>query len=163
MYTVDASVWVNAFDQRERGHEASRRFLEVVHVQALTVVAPGLLCVEVAGAISRTRNDPQRAREFADVVAHLPNVTLLPLDEELAQQAQDLAAQNGLRGADAVYAAVAFHAGCTLVSLDQEHLTRLTTIVRACTPAAALAEMEAESVDESPPVEADSENREAAD
>lgn len=153
MYTVDASVWVNAFDQREPGHETSRRFLEVVHAQALPVVVPNLLCVEVAGAISRTRSDPTRAQEFATAVAHLPNVTLLPLDEELAQQARDLAALNGLRGADAVYTAVALHADCTLVSLDQEHLTRLTAVVQACAPATALAEMQALLADESPPVE----------
>ncbi len=143
MYTVDASVWVNAFDQREPGHEASRRFLEAVHAQALPVVVPNLLCVEIAGAISRTRSEPTRAQEFARVVAHLPNVTLLPLDEDLAQQARNLAAQNGLRGADAVYAAVALQADCALVSLDQEHLTRLTAVVPAHAPAGALAEIEA--------------------
>jgi hypothetical protein len=27
MYTIDASVWVNAFDQREPGHAASRQLL----------------------------------------------------------------------------------------------------------------------------------------
>ena len=155
MYTVDASVWVNAFDRREPGHETSRRFLEAVQTQALPVVVPNLLCVEVAGAISRTRSEPERAREFAAAVADLPNVTLLPLDEELVGQARDLAAQNGLRGADAVYAAVALHAACTLVSLDHEHLTRLTAVVPACAPAAALTEMEARLADESPPAEAD--------
>lgn len=156
MYTVDASVWVNAFDRREPGHEISRRFLEAVHAQALPVVIPNLLCVEVAGAISRTRNEPARAQEFATAVARLPNVTLLPLVEELAQQAQVLAAENGLRGADAVYAAVALHADCTLVSLDQEHLTRLTAVVPACAPAAALAETQALLEADSEPVEADS-------
>lgn len=154
MYTVDASVWVNAFDQREPGHETSRRFLEAVHAQALPVVVPNLLSIEVAGAISRTRGEPARAQEFATAVAQLPNVTLLPLDEELAQQAQDLAAQNGLRGADAVYAAVALHADSILVSLDQEHLTRVTSVVPAYAPAAALAEIQALLVDESQMAEA---------
>ena len=155
MYTVDASVWVNAFDQREPGHETSRRFLEAVQAHAVPVVLPNLLCVEVAGAISRTRNEPARAQEFATAVARLPNVTLLPLDEDLVEQARDLAARNGLRGADAVYAAVAVHAACTVVSLDQEHLTRLTVVVPACTPAAALTEVEARLADELPPPEAD--------
>ncbi len=155
MYTVDASVWVNAFDQREPGHETSRRFLEAVHAQSLSVVVPNLLCVEIAGAISRTRSEPARAQEFATAVARLPNVTLLPLDDNLVEQARDLAAQNGLRGADAVYAVVALHADCTLVSLDQEHLTRLTAVVPACAPAEALAEPETRLAGESPPAEAD--------
>jgi len=46
-----------------------------------------------------------------------------------------------LRGADAVYAAVAQQAGCTLISLDHEHLTRLGSIVIFRTPAALLAEL----------------------
>lgn len=142
MYTIDASVWVNAFDQREPGHETSRRFLETVHAQALPVFVPNLVCIEVAGAISRTRKAAEQARDFATTFSRLPNVTLLPLDGEIAEHATALAAQKGLRGADAVYAAVALHADCTLVSLDQEHLTRLGSIVTSCAPVAALAEME---------------------
>lgn len=156
MYTVDASVWVNAFDQREPDFETSRRFLHALHEQALPVVVPNLVLVEVAGAISRTRRDPVKAQEFATAVAQLPNVTLLPLDGDLAEEARGLAAQNGLRGADAVYAAVALHAHCTLVSLDQEHLTRLTAVVQVRAPAAALAETQEILADESPPMEAES-------
>ena len=50
MYTVDASVWVNAFDQREPGHLVSRQFLEVLRDQALPIIVPNLVLVEVAGA-----------------------------------------------------------------------------------------------------------------
>ncbi len=157
MYTVDASVWVNAFDRREAGHEVSRRFLEVLQAEALTVVLPSLLGVEVAGAISRTRGEPERALQFAAAVARLPNVTLMPLDDDLAEQAQELAAHHGLRGADAVYAAVALGADCTLVSLDREHLTRLGDVVPTCMPAEALAAAEPGTENESSPPEVRSE------
>jgi predicted nucleic acid-binding protein len=63
MYTVDASVWVNGFDQREPGHQISRQFLELLGEQSIPVVVPNLVLVEVAGAISRTRNDPVRAQK----------------------------------------------------------------------------------------------------
>ena len=42
MYTVDASVWVNAFDQREPGHHVSRQFLDVVRGQAVPITVPNL-------------------------------------------------------------------------------------------------------------------------
>ena len=45
MYTVDASVWVNAFDQREPGHQVSRQFLEVLQSQALPIIVPNLVLV----------------------------------------------------------------------------------------------------------------------
>jgi predicted nucleic acid-binding protein len=141
MYTVDASVWVNGFDQRESGHETSRQVLELLRAQAIPIFAPMLVLAEVAGAISRTRQDPARAEAFAITLGQLPTVTILPLDEALGQQALALAAQHGLRGADAVYAAVAQQAGCTLISLDHEHLTRLAGLISVQTPAAALADL----------------------
>lgn len=139
MYTVDASVWVNAFDQREPGHEISRQFLDLLRTQALPIVVPNLVLVEISGAISRTRHDSVRALEFVTALSHLPNVTLKILDDMLVDEALKLAARHGLRGADAVYAAVATQSGCTLISLDNEHLTRLVNIVTVRTPAAALA------------------------
>jgi predicted nucleic acid-binding protein len=141
MYTVDASVWVNGFDQRESGHETSRQVLELLRAQTMPIIEPILVLAEVAGAISRTRQDPARAEAFAITLGQLSSVTILPLDDALGQQAQALAAQHGLRGADAVYAAVAQQAGCTLISLDNEHLTRLAGLISVQTPEAALAEL----------------------
>ena len=139
MYTVDASVWVNAFDQREPGHRASRQFLEIVRSQALPIIVPNLVLAEVAGAISRTRRTPAQAQAFAIALSRLPHVTVRALDEVGAIQALTLAAQHGLRGADAVYAAVAHDAGSSLVTLDNEHLTRLVDLLTVCTPTVALA------------------------
>lgn len=144
MFTVDASVWVNAFDQREPGHQVSRQFLEVVQRQALPVIVPNLVLAEVAGAIGRTRREPAQAQGFAMALSRLPHVTVRALDEECARQALTLAAQNGLRGADAVYAAVAHGAGSTLVTLDREHLTRLVNLLPVCTPAVALESLPAQ-------------------
>ncbi|MSS70800.1 MAG: PIN domain-containing protein [Candidatus Latescibacteria bacterium] len=141
MYTVDASVWVNGFDQREPGHEISRQFLDLLGKQVIPVFVPNLILSEVAGAISRTRNNPSQAEAFAILLSKLPNVTVIPLDNPLAHQAFILAARHGLRGADAVYAAVATQRGCTLISLDNEHLTRLIGIVKTQTPTTALADL----------------------
>jgi predicted nucleic acid-binding protein len=82
-----------------------------------------------------------RAEAFATTLGRLPNVTMVALDEALGYQTRALAAQYDLRGADAVYAAVAQQAGCTLISFHNEHLTRLGNIVIVCTPAALLAEL----------------------
>ena len=84
MYTVDASVWVNAFDQREPGHQVSRQFLEVLRSQALPIIVPNLVLVEVTGAISRTRHAPAQAQAFATALSRLPHVTVRVLDEVCA-------------------------------------------------------------------------------
>lgn len=139
MYTVDASVWVNAFDQREPGHLASRQFLDIVREQAIPIIVPNLVLAEVAGAISRTRRTPAQAPAFAIALSRLPHVTIRALEGVSAIHALTLAAQHGLRGADAVYAAVAHDAGSTLVTLDNEQLTRLVNLLTVRTPTVALA------------------------
>ncbi len=95
---------------------------------------PNLVLAEVAGAISRTRQNPSQAQAFVEALSRLPNVTVTPIDETIAVQASTLAARHALRGADSIYAAVAKQFYCTLVSLDNEHLTRLTDIFPVQTP-----------------------------
>jgi predicted nucleic acid-binding protein len=142
MYTLDASVWVNGFDRKEPGARTTHQLLHLLADQGAPIIIPSLALVEVAGAVSRTRRRPAKAVIFANAITHLPHVTVIPLTAELAEAAAQLAAHHALRGADAVYAAVALYAHCTLVSLDAEHLTRLRNIVRTLTPAAVLESMQ---------------------
>ncbi|NTV62576.1 MAG: type II toxin-antitoxin system VapC family toxin [Oscillochloris sp.] len=128
-------MWVNGSDTLEAGHEISRACLHLLAQRGDHLVLPTLVLPEIAGAISRTRSDSSLGETFAAQVAALPNVTLMPLDDTLAHHARVLAAQHRLRGADAVYAALALAAQTTLISLDREHLTRLVGIVPVLTPA----------------------------
>jgi predicted nucleic acid-binding protein len=134
MLTVDASVWVNADSPTEPESASSRAFLDQVAAARTSIVVPTLLRVEVAAAISRTRKDVALARDFSEKLAALPFVRWIALDASLAARASVLAADHGLRGADAVYAAVALTHGCDLISLDREHLTRLASVLKVRTP-----------------------------
>ncbi len=145
MYTVDTSVWINAFDQRENGHLDSRQFLQLIKTRMIQVAVPTLMLVEVAGTISRTRGDINQAIAFAEALAVLPHITFYDLDNVAAHQSLLVAANQKLRGADAIYAALALQVGSTLVTLDKEQLNRLTGIVATITPAAAVATMISQS------------------
>ena len=137
-YTVDASVFLNAFNPYEQGHETSNEFLAHLQHHALPIIVPTLVLPEVAAAISRGREDEVLAREFALGLTRLPHLVMVPLDETLARQAMDVAASHRLRGSDAVYAAVALRFGSTLVTLDREQEERLASVIAACQPAKAL-------------------------
>ncbi len=139
MFTIDASVWVNADSPSEPGHAASRSLLDALARARTPVVVPTLLPVEFAGVISRTRGQPELARAMAEAMLGLDFVRWIALDAQTARGALELAAARRLRGADAVYAAVAAAHGCVLVTLDQEQLTRLPPAVRTMTPEDALA------------------------
>jgi predicted nucleic acid-binding protein len=141
MYTIDASVWINSFDGREQGHETSRQLIELFRDNNIAVLVPNLLFIEIGGAIRRRFNNQNQAELFTNTVRNQTNIAALPLDDETEQQATSIAIQQGLRGADAVYVAVAIRHQCTLVSLDNEHLTRLVGVVETRTPADLLAEL----------------------
>jgi len=139
MLTIDASVWISAMSTSESDSVGSRTFLDLVGSSQLTVVAPTLLVVEIAAAVARSRNDQALSIELADAVWTLPFIRWIPLDAELTGTALRLAAKCKLRGADAVYAAVASTYACRLISLDQEHLARLGDFVSVQTPTSAAA------------------------
>jgi predicted nucleic acid-binding protein len=138
MLTVVASVWVNADSPAEPESASSRAFLDQVAVTSTPIIVPTLLRVEVAAAIGRTRKNAALAREYSEKLAALPFVRWISLDPSLAAQAAALAANHGMRGADAVYAVVAIVHGCDLVSLDREHLTRLASVLQVRTPSQSL-------------------------
>lgn len=138
MFTIDASVWVNADSPAEPGQPDSRSLLDLLFARATPVVVPTLLLPELAAAIARTRGDSALAQDMVTAILALPTVRWIVLDEGLSRRAAELAATHRLRGADSVYAAVAQAHGCELISLDQEHLTRLVTVVPTSTPSDAL-------------------------
>jgi predicted nucleic acid-binding protein len=134
VYTVDASVFLNAFNPAEPGHATSQHLLSRWQAAATPVVVPTLLLPEVAAAVSRGRRDGDLAARFAAALRRLPHVVWVPLDDSLAQQAAEVAARHCLRGSDAVYAAVALRFGSTLVTLDEEQRQRVANVVSACRP-----------------------------
>ena len=139
IYTVDASVFLNAFNPYEVGHAESHRLLAQMQDEGVPIVVPTLLLPEVAAAVYRGRGDADLARRFAAALHRLPHLVLVSVDEVLAEQAADVAAQHGLRGSDAVYAAVALRFGSTLVSLDREQRERVAAVLPTCLPAEVLA------------------------
>ena len=134
MYTIDASVHVSALNPVEAESAASQTFLVQVRQEHIPLFCPTLLLVEVAAAVARTIGDAERAVELMETLRGWPNQTFVPLDEALAAQAANLAAAARLRGADAVYAAVARQYATTLVTLDQQQLERLPPLVKVARP-----------------------------
>jgi predicted nucleic acid-binding protein len=140
-FTVDASVFLNAFNPYEEGHPDSRRLLARMQDLALPIIVPTLLLPEVAAAIGRGRDDTALARAFTHTLSQLPHLVWVPLDESLARQAASIAAEHRLRGSDAVYAAVALRFGSALITLDREQRDRVSGVIPARYPAEALTDM----------------------
>lgn len=148
MYTIDASVHLSALNPYEPESGASQAFLGLVRQRQIPLFCPTLLPVEVAAAIAWTMpagvsDAPGRAVALANTLHGLPNQTLVPLDDALVGVATDLAVASRLRGADAVYAAVAQQYGTTLITLDRQQLERLPPAIRTARPGDVLPDLQA--------------------
>jgi len=134
MYCIDASVLVNSFVKNEEHHEFSRKFLEGIKSGGGLAVFPEIVLPEVASAVSRGCGDSAIAAEFAAELRRIPNFTFVPVDSEISGLAVKFAADNKLRGCDAIYVAVASLFRARLITLDSQQLERSNGIVEARTP-----------------------------
>ncbi len=132
--TVDASVFLNAFRANEEGHTHSKAVLAHLQSMAIPLIVPNLLQAEVAGALARGQKDAAVARRFSEILLQLPHVIAISLDPRLAATAAGIAADYRLRGADAVYAAVALRFGSTLLTRDEEQRERGAAVVTTLHP-----------------------------
>lgn len=143
MYTLDANIFVRDASPGDPEHETCHALMAQLYQRGTPIVEPVLVLAEITGALNRSFRDPIRARLEAELLRDLRHIQFVPIDETLAQAAAELAADRALRGADAVYVAVAHRSGGTLVTLDREQHERAAPVVRALTPAEALAELDA--------------------
>lgn len=132
--TVDASVFVNAFSPDEDGSDESADFLFKLQKDGIPVIQPTLFFPEVVASIARKRDEAEVALELATELKNFSKLTLIELDEDLADAASEIAAKHRLRGSDAVYAAVALRFGTELITLDKEQLMRLPKVLTVRKP-----------------------------
>ena len=132
--TVDTSVFVNAFSPDEEGSDQSLAFLTKLRDEAVPLIQPTLFFPEVVAAIARKQDTAELALELAKELGKFSRLTLIDLDENLAEFASEVAAKYRLRGSDAVYAAVALRFGSELITLDREQLARLPKVLTVRIP-----------------------------
>ena len=132
--TVDASVFVNALSPDEDGSDASAEFMSRLKQEGVVLIQPTLFIPEVVASVARKQDSTDIALEVLHELRKFPKLTLVDLDDDFADFASEVAAENRLRGSDAVYAAVALRFGTELVTLDKEQLDRLPKVLSVRSP-----------------------------
>ena len=122
---LDASVWVARLVRQDAFHELVKGWMETRRAAGDLFYAPDLLLAEVSGAIRRRLDDQALATRAVEVLMNLPALRLMEMDRELLVQASKLAAELGLRGADAAYAALAQRLNLPLVTFDADQRERV--------------------------------------
>jgi predicted nucleic acid-binding protein len=104
---VDASVWVSTLVSEDVHHERSRRWVKDRLTAGTTLIMPVLALVEVVGAVVRRTGREDLGRQVIEDMTRASDLRLIPVGMDLARAAATLAASYRLRGADAIYAALA--------------------------------------------------------
>lgn len=126
--TVDACVWVAAFDRADRCHADAAAFLGEVARRGVRVHAPRMLLVEVRCAVARRAGDATAGARAEAALRTAPFLQLDPLDDRLLETAGQAGADRRLRSGDALYVASAIMNQAPLVSYDRELVERAGAI-----------------------------------
>jgi predicted nucleic acid-binding protein len=90
--------------------------------------------VEVAGALARRTGEARDAERAVAHLRRLRSARWIALTNDLVEHAAQLAATLRLRGADAVYVALADCLGIPLVTCDHEQRSRAARRISMMTP-----------------------------
>lgn len=131
MLTLDANVWIAAFDPLDRFHEESAVFLLAAAQRRLRLHGPALLIVEAACALARRAQSSTAGERALEQLRAYPLLTLHPLDDQLLAAAARLGSQRFLRAGDALYAATAALLDAPLISWDSELIRRANALTPA--------------------------------
>ena len=134
MPVLDASVCVALFHAADPGHLASRRWLAQRQGEDEPIVSPVLLLAEVAAALGRGLGDADLARDAVRLLRGPYLIELFPVTETLAARAAEIAAEQKIRGCDAIYVALARQLEMELVTQDRQQLERGAAVVATRMP-----------------------------
>ena len=121
---VDASVWAARLVPDDIFYQPVKSWMLKQQNEQSEFLSPALLLAEIGGAISRRTGEPSLGMKAIEQLQDLPDLRLVEMENLLIQEAAELAAGLGLRGADSVYVAVAARLNLPLVTLDADQKER---------------------------------------
>ena len=134
MMVIDASIWVSFLVHQDTNYALTQPWLTKVISSRIPIAAPILLLSEVGGAIARRLNNSVLGNRAVNQLLSIPTLRLIKTDHSLGIKAGRLAANHHLRGADALYVAVASELNVPLLSWDKEQLSRAKGVINTYTP-----------------------------
>jgi predicted nucleic acid-binding protein len=134
MAVVDASVVVAVYKTDDLFHGDSRAWFARYLASTEAIDVPYLILSELAGAIARPTHDAALGHAAVAQFQLVPRLTLHQIGRNTSILAAQLAADRWLRGADALYAAVAVQRRLPLITWDRELHDRAAAVVRTFYP-----------------------------
>lgn len=134
MFCVDASVLTSAFIETEPHSQRSKEFLSKARDGDIKIFLPEIAVVEVTSGIFRATKREDLALKFLGAVRAASNFNFVAVDQRLANRASGVVTITELRGADAIYVALAMAYGITLITLDRDQLRKAKKLIQVKEP-----------------------------
>lgn len=131
---VDTSFWISWFLRTDSNHAIAVAWLNK-HLQGGgSLLSPTMLVIETASGVARVTNLGALGTQAASELYTIPFIQIVPIDQNLVNETTAVAAQFKLRGADAVFVALAKIKSIPLVSFDNEQLSRSASVITTIRP-----------------------------
>lgn len=138
MIVVDTSVWVGTLLERDAHYAESSAWLDHCILRSLNFHFPLLILPEVAGVLARSGMPPVDTAGEISKIVNRSTIRLHPLDFTNSLLAARVSTSTGLKGADAVFVALAAWLDLPLVTWDRQQQERGGAFCRTMTPAEAM-------------------------
>lgn len=125
--TIDSSVIIASLLENESRHGEAMRIWDAVIAGGDVAIMPYSVFVEVVAAIRRRTGSEELANEVKEELLKIENVSFVILDQRAAEDAADIAIQNGVRGMDALVMQTAKEYETELVTFDDEIMKKFQT------------------------------------
>lgn len=134
MFCIDASVIICAASPKEPYFSKCKDFLTQIRERDVKVFLPEIIIPEITSGLFRATGDSIVAYELALSFRNVPNFSFVTVDRKLADLASWVICKTGLRGADAIYVALASDYNLELITLDKEQLEKSKKLVKVRKP-----------------------------
>jgi predicted nucleic acid-binding protein len=138
MIIVDTSVWVGTLIERDAHYAESSAWLDYCILRNVNLHFPLLIFPELAGVLARSGMSPVDTAGEISKIANRSMIRLHPLDFSSSLLAARVASTSGLKGADAVFVALAAWLDLPLVTWDRQQRERGAEFCRTMTPVEAM-------------------------
>jgi predicted nucleic acid-binding protein len=135
MYVIDSSIFLSGFFDHEPYHKESQKCLRYFKENpSVSVFLPEFVIPEIGCVISRIIKKSKLGIEFAKSLRGFVNFKFIPVDRYIADLSLEIGSFLNLKGADAIFVAVAYNFNSTLISSDKEHLEKAKRLIKVIHP-----------------------------
>lgn len=138
MIVIDASVWISVLLPEDAHYSEAGAWLASAYLDQDVFAVPAHFPAEIIGVLRRTHHPEAILDETFEMIGNSDLFAIHPVSVELGMLAAVAARTTAVRGADAVYLALAAELGIPLVTWDKQQRERGAAFCRTMTPVEAI-------------------------